>query len=166
MTTRDFTLPTCDGSAPAARSADDAPLKRCAIYTRTASTAGPEQEASVLDAQRATCLEYILRQPGWTALPTRYDDRGFPSLGTERPALQQLLADVVAGRIDVVVTYTICRLSRSPSECAELLDWLCARGIAFVSATQVTQMSMLITHADWIDFWFRFLFGSSKEGVG
>jgi len=105
VTTRHFTLPTGDGWAAAARSADATPFKRCAIYTRTASTAGPQQETSVLHAQRATCLECIRRRrPGWIALPTRYEDRGLPGLGTERPALQQLLADVDAGHIDVIVT--------------------------------------------------------------
>ena len=104
MTTRHFTLPTGDGWAAAVRSADATPLKRCAIYTRTASTAGPEQETSVLHAQRVTCLECIRRQPGWIALPVRYDDRGLPASGTERAALQQLLVDVDAGHIDVIVT--------------------------------------------------------------
>jgi site-specific DNA recombinase len=40
---------------------------------------------------------------------TRYDDGGFSGGNMERPALQGLLADVQAGRIDIVVVYKVDR---------------------------------------------------------
>src|SRR5207244_7195897 len=73
--------------------------KRCAIYTRKSTSNGLEQEFNSLDAQREACLEYIRRQPGWVALPGRYDDGGFTGANTERPAFVQLLADVDAGQV-------------------------------------------------------------------
>jgi DNA invertase Pin-like site-specific DNA recombinase len=39
----------------------------------------------------------------------------------DRPALQRLLADVAAGKVDCVVAYTFDRLTRQPSETARLL---------------------------------------------
>ena len=38
-----------------------------------------------------------------------YDDGGFPGATMDRPALQRLLADITAGRIDIVVVYKIDR---------------------------------------------------------
>jgi site-specific DNA recombinase len=40
---------------------------------------------------------------------TRYDDGGFSGGNLERPALQCLLADIRAGRIDIVVVYKVAR---------------------------------------------------------
>ena len=42
-----------------------------------------------------------------------YDDGGYSGGTMERPGLRQLLADIEAGLIDVVVVYKIDRLSRS-----------------------------------------------------
>ncbi len=88
---------------------------RCAIYTRKSTEVGLEQDFNSLDAQREACLAYIQsqRHEGWKCLPTRYDDGGFTGGNMDRPALQRLLADIEAGKIDCLVTYKIDRLSRS-----------------------------------------------------
>ena len=80
---------------------------RCAIYTRKSSEDGLEQEFNSLDAQREACLAFIAsqRHEGWKALPTYYDDGGFSGGPLNRPAVQQLLADIRAGRVDLVVIY-------------------------------------------------------------
>ena len=82
---------------------------RCAIYTRKSSEDGLEQEFNSLDAQREACLAYITsqRHEGWKALPTHYDDGGFSGGTLNRPAVQRLLADIRAGRIDLVVIYKV-----------------------------------------------------------
>jgi site-specific DNA recombinase len=40
----------------------------------------------------------------------------------ERPALQRLLADIAAGRVDVVVVYKVDRLTRSLADFARLVE--------------------------------------------
>ena len=87
---------------------------RCAVYTRKSSEEGLEQAFNSLDAQREACAAFILSQKheGWTVLPTQYDDGGFSGGTLERPALQRLLADIGAGKVDVVVVYKIDRLTR------------------------------------------------------
>src|SRR5437660_8361841 len=91
------------------------PLVRCAIYTRKSTEEGLEQEFNSLDAQREAGEAYIhsQQQEGWTCLPERYDDGGFTGGNSDRPALQRLLADIAAGKIDCVVIYKLDRLSRS-----------------------------------------------------
>ena len=80
---------------------------RCAIYTRKSSEEGLEQEFNSLQAQREACEAFIdsQRHEGWMRLRAGYDDGGWSGATMERPALQQLLADITAGRIDIVVVY-------------------------------------------------------------
>src|SRR5258708_25093967 len=54
----------------------------------------------------------------------------------ERPALQQLLTDIGQGKVDVVVTYKIDRLTRSLNDFAKIAEIFDARGVSFVSVTQ------------------------------
>src|SRR5215472_3024218 len=80
---------------------------RCAIYTRKSSEEGLDQEFNSLQAQREDCEAFInsQRHEGWVCLPACYDDGGFSGATMERPALQRLLADITAGRVDTVVVY-------------------------------------------------------------
>jgi site-specific DNA recombinase len=117
-----------------------APAKktRCAIYTRKSSEEGLEQAFNSLDAQREACDAFILSQKheGWTILPTLYDDGGFSGGTMDRPALQQLLRDIAAGKVDIVVVYKIDRLTRSLFDFAKIVETFDARGVSFVSITQ------------------------------
>src|SRR2546429_7943043 len=85
---------------------------RCAVYTRKSSEEGLEMEFNSLDAQREACEAYIASQrgEGWVLVPDRYDDGGLSGGTLDRPALKRLLADVEAGRIDIVVVYKVDRL--------------------------------------------------------
>ena len=111
---------------------------RCAIYTRKSSEEGLEQEFNSLQAQREACEAFIdsRRHEGWVGLRAAYDDGGFSGATMDRPALQQLLADVTAGRVDTVVVYKIDRLTRSLADFAKIVEILDARGASFVSVTQ------------------------------
>jgi DNA invertase Pin-like site-specific DNA recombinase len=76
------------------------------------------------------------RHEGWKLLPNHYDDGGYSGGTLERPALQQLLADVRAGRVDLIVVYKIDRLTRSLNDFAKIVEALDAQGASFVSVTQ------------------------------
>ena len=111
---------------------------RCAVYTRKSSEEGLEQEFNSLRAQREACEAFIKsqRHEGWVCLAACYDDGGFSGATMDRPALQQLLADITAGRVDTVVVYKIDRLTRSLADFAKIVEILDARGASFVSVTQ------------------------------
>jgi site-specific DNA recombinase len=113
-------------------------LLRCAIYTRKSTEHGLELEFNSLDAQRDACEAYIKSQAsqGWKALPQRYDDPAYSGGNLDRPALKKLLADIEAGRVDVVVVYKIDRLTRSLADFAKLVEAFDARSISFVAVTQ------------------------------
>src|SRR5271168_1962274 len=97
---------------------------RCAIYTRKSTEEGLQKEFNTLDAQRDAGEAYIRSQAheGWVCLPDRYDDGGFSGGNMDRPALQQLLADIEAGKIDAVIVYKLDRLSRSLLDFARILE--------------------------------------------
>jgi Resolvase, N terminal domain len=107
---------------------------RCAIYARKSSEEGLEQDFNSLHAQREACEAYIVsqKQEGWKPVTDTYDDGGFSGGSMERPALQALLADIGAGRIDVVVVYKVDRLTRSLADFAKIVEVFDAHGVSFV----------------------------------
>ena len=106
---------------------------RCAIYTRVSTDQGLEQDFNSLDAQREACEAYIKSQAheGWRLVQDRYDDGGFSGGSMVRPALQNLLIDVEARRIDVVVVYKVDRLTRSLADFAKLVELFDKHGVSF-----------------------------------
>jgi DNA invertase Pin-like site-specific DNA recombinase len=118
--------------------ANEAKVVRCAIYTRKSTEHGLDQEFNSLDAQREACEAYIKSQAfqGWRALPQQYNDPAYSGGNLDRPALKILLADIVAGKVDIVVVYKIDRLTRSLVDFAKLIEAFDARSVSFVAVTQ------------------------------
>ncbi len=114
------------------------PVLRCAIYTRKSSEEGLDQHFNSLDAQRESCEAYIQSQKshGWQLNPMSYEDGGFSGGNTDRPALQKLMADIKAGRVQIVVVYKVDRLSRSLADFGKLMELFDQYGASFVSVTQ------------------------------
>jgi site-specific DNA recombinase len=115
-----------------------AKLIRCAIYTRKSTEEGLQQEFNSLDAQRESGEAYIAAQKheGWVCLPDHYDDGGFTGGNMERPAVQRLMKDIEAGKVDCVVVYKVDRLSRSLMDFARIMEAFEKHQTAFVSVTQ------------------------------
>jgi DNA invertase Pin-like site-specific DNA recombinase len=111
---------------------------RCATYTRKSTDEGLEQEFNSLHAQREACAAYILSQKheGWQLLPEFYDDGGYSGGSMERPGLKQLMDDVQAGKVDVIVVYKVDRLTRSLADFVKIVEVLDQAGASFVSVTQ------------------------------
>ena len=111
---------------------------RCAIYTRKSTEDGLDQEFNSLDAQYEACAAYAVsqRQEGWVLLPERYDDGGFSGGTMQRPGLKRLIADVAAGKIDIILLYKIDRLTRSLADFAKIVEVLDKAEASFVSITQ------------------------------
>ena len=103
--------------------------RACRTCARTSLASGPLarlamcdlharlQDFNSLDAQREASEAYIKSQAheGWRLVRDRYDDGGFSGGSMDRPALQKLLIDVQARRIDVIVVYKVDRLTRARS---------------------------------------------------
>src|ERR1700728_936110 len=113
-------------------------LLRCAVYTRKSTDHNLDLEFNSLDAQREACEAYIKSQAheGWRLIPTHYDDGAFSGASLERPALQRLLKEVKASKVDVIVVYKVDRLTRSLSDFAKLVELFDQHTVSFVSVTQ------------------------------
>jgi DNA invertase Pin-like site-specific DNA recombinase len=113
-------------------------LSRCAIYTRKSTEHNLDLAFNSLDAQREACEAYVRSQQheGWRLIADHYDDGGLSGASLDRPALQALLADVRARRIDIVVVYKVDRLTRSLADFAKLIELFEAHNVSFVSVTQ------------------------------
>ena len=113
-------------------------LIRCAVYTRKSTEEGLDQDFNSLQAQREAGEAFIKSQKheGWQLVKTHYDDGGFSGGSMDRPALQQLMRDIQAGKIDVIVVYKVDRLSRSLHDFAKMVEVFDRHKVSFVSVTQ------------------------------
>lgn len=99
---------------------------RAALYARVSRTVQDE-------ALQLAELRRLAQTRGWTVV-SEYIDHGVSGKKEVRPALDRMLADVQAGRLDVVATWRLDRIGRSLSHLVLLLDTLSAAGVAFVAA--------------------------------
>ncbi|MDR1208620.1 MAG: recombinase family protein [Holosporales bacterium] len=114
---------------------------RCAIYTRTAKS----DDYSSLEFQKNCCEGFIeVREAqGWIVSKV-YEDYGKSGANLERPGLQELLADIRAGKIDCVVVYKFDRLTRSIRDFETLNnDVFLKYGISFVSLQEAFESSII-----------------------
>lgn len=111
---------------------------RCAIYCRKSTSEGLDSDFNSLDAQREACEAYIggRHRDSWTCLDEHYDDGGYSGGDMERPALRRLLADIEAGKVEVVVVYKIDRLSRSLIDFAKMMAVFEKHGASCISISQ------------------------------
>ena len=125
------------------RNSTDDRLVRCAIYTRKSTSAGLDQPVNSLETQREVCRAYIKCQQhrNWVEVPQVYDDGGYSGGTLKRPALQRLLDDIEANRIDQIVIYKIDRISRSLTDFVRLMDVFDRYDVSFVSVTQTFDTS-------------------------
>ena len=112
--------------------------KRCAVYCRVSSDERLGQEFNSIDAQREAGHAYIASQraEGWIPVADDYDDPGYSGGNTERPALRRLMADIDAGKVDIVVVYKIDRLTRSLADFAKMVELFDRRSVSFSAVTQ------------------------------
>ena len=112
--------------------------KRCAVYCRVSSDERLDQSFNSIDAQRESGLSYVLsqRNEGWVPVQDTYEDPGYSGGNMERPGLKRLMADIKAGKVDMVVVYTIDRLSRSLADFAKMVEVFDKHQVSFSSVTQ------------------------------
>ena len=112
--------------------------RRCAIYTRVSTDSGLEQDFNSLDNQREASEAYIKSQAheGWKLVLDQFDDGGFSDGSMERPALQKLLDEIRARRIDVVIVYKVDRRTRSLVDFAKPVNLFDAHEVSLISVTQ------------------------------
>jgi len=102
-----------------------------AIYVRVSSEM--QLDGHSLDAQERICIEWC--QDNGYEVYKIYRDEAKSATTTNRPKFQEMLADIAAGRVKVIVVYHTWRLSRSADDIAMIRE-LEGRGVQIVSASE------------------------------
>lgn len=109
-------------------------MVRVSGYVRV-STQEQAKEGYSIGAQTERLKSYCSAR-GWQ-LQSVYTDPGHSGAKLDRPALQQMLSDIHAGRVDLVLVYKLDRLSRSQKDTLYLIeDVFLKHGVAFVSINE------------------------------
>ena len=105
-----------------------------ALYSRV-STAEQAVEGYSIGEQKDRLASFALSF-GWKDF-RQYSDPGFSGASLDRPALQELIRDVRAGKISRVIVYKLDRLSRSQKDTLFLIeDVFLASGCEFISMSE------------------------------
>ena len=112
-------------------------MVKCYIYARVSTDEQASGKYGSIESQIDICKHYlqIQKEKGWE-LVQAYTDPGFSGKDLERPGIQNLIADIKAGKVDVIIVYKIERLVRSIKDFYKLWDIFQAHNATFVSATQ------------------------------
>jgi len=88
---------------------------RCALYLRKACSAEDDSsyDTSIIGKEFSSSCQ---KKFGESVEVIIYHDMGFSGMHTERPALQRLLQDIAAKRIDVVSYPNLSHLSRNNTD--------------------------------------------------
>ena len=111
------------------------PKLRCAVYTRVSTDMQAEKEFNSCEAQTEKIKAFISSQENMEIFRV-YSDPGFSGANTNRPALTEMLQDIRAGFINLVIAYKIDRLTRSPKDFYQLIEVFDKHGANFISVTE------------------------------
>lgn len=90
-------------------------MKRVALYARYSSDL---QRDSSIEDQLRICEERAKRE-GWKIVES-YSDRALSGTSLIRPGIQKLIQDAMAGRLDIILTESLDRLSRDQEGIAHI----------------------------------------------
>lgn len=130
---------------PVRKSAEMNTQKRVAMYLRV-STLEQAKEGYWLDTQERLLKAYIEsnEDKGWiTSESLMYRDEGISGASkvSERPGLSQLKADILSGKIDVLLVWKIDRLFRKTAYLLEFIEFLKQKNVNFVSKNESIDLS-------------------------
>ena len=101
---------------------------RCAVYARVSS-------ADQTTANQLPELKSYVAQRKWV-VQGEYIDNGISGAKHDRPALNEMMAAVRKGKVDVVLVWKFDRFARSTSHLLAALEEFRQRGVSFCSITE------------------------------
>lgn len=100
---------------------------RVAAYCRVST--GMDDQLISLETQKSHYEDLIGSNPDWVFAGLYYDEGISGTSKEKRPALQRMIADCEAGRIDRILTKSLSRFARNTTDCLELTRKLLDLGI-------------------------------------
>ena len=108
---------------------------KCAIYTRVSTDNQAEVEFNSCEAQEAKIKSFINSQENMEIFKV-YSDAGFTGANINRSALNELLSDIGQNKINLIISYKIDRLTRSPKDFYQLIELFDKYRVDFISVTE------------------------------
>ena len=108
---------------------------KAAIYTRVSTDMQAEVEFNSCEAQELKIRSFIKSQDNIEVYKV-YSDQGYTGANIDRPALQEMLQDLKENKINMVISYKIDRLTRSPKDFYQLIEVFEAHNASFLSVTE------------------------------
>ena len=112
-------------------------MKRCYMSARVSTSEQTRGDFTSVENLIETCKHFLALKNGenWKLVRT-ITDPGFSGKDLERPGIKDLMAEVEQGKVDVVITYKVDRVSRSLVKFYEFNQLLEKNNVEFASATQ------------------------------
>ena len=100
---------------------------KVAAYCRVSTEA--DAQLVSLETQKSHYEELINANPDWVFAGLYYDEGISGTSKEKRPALQRMIADCEAGKIDRVLVKSLSRFARNTTDCLELTRKLLGLGV-------------------------------------
>lgn len=91
------------------------------LYLRLSKEDGDKEESDSITNQKELILEFLKSRPDIRIHEIRVDD-GYSGVNFDRPAFQQMLADIKNGTVDCVITKDLSRFGRNHIEVGKYLE--------------------------------------------
>lgn len=105
---------------------------KAAVYCRYSKDDGKVADSSSIESQREMLTKYV-REQGWRLHDTYVDD-GFTGLNMNRPDFKRMMFDVDEGKINLIITKDMSRLSRNYLECGMYMEVVFpSKGVRYIS---------------------------------
>jgi DNA invertase Pin-like site-specific DNA recombinase len=106
-----------------------------AIYTRVSTDTQADKEFNSCETQELKIKSFISSQENMVIFKV-YSDQGYSGSNLNRPALIEMLQAIQQGKIDLVISYKIDRLTRSPKDFYQLIEVFEKHQVNFISVTE------------------------------
>ena len=108
---------------------------KIAIYTRVSTDTQADKEFNSCEAQELKIRSFISSQENMEVYKV-YSDQGYTGANIDRPALLEMLQTIQQGKINMVISYKIDRLTRSPKDFYQLVEVFEKHNVNFISVTE------------------------------
>ncbi len=112
-------------------------MRRVGIYLRVSTEEQARIQEGSLVSQKNRIIEYVEHQnkmnSNWGSIIEFYCDEGKSAKDMNRPEFRRLLSDVQAGRINLIISTELSRLSRSIRDFCEIWDLLKKHSCNFIT---------------------------------
>lgn len=133
----------------------------CASYVRLSQDDGDKEESNSIVNQKSLIRDFMHKHPEYT-LVREYADDGYSGVNFDRPAFQEMMDDVKAGRINCIIVKDLSRFGRNYIETGKYLEQVFPfLGVRFIAINDNMDTGRSQTDAEQFVLPFKNLFNDS-----